>query len=145
VDYYKNSQNSEDINLVQLYFWRWIKNNNKKRVRIKVKAISKRLLRGDFLQSRVFDAKNQSDCRNAEKAIEQCWQYGGVVSYRGVCRLKRMQFLTRFLISQFNLQECWKMDLTRWILYNKQRITSDAMFSYIYSGIYFDWSTVIDW
>ena len=37
-------------------------------------------LRGDFLQTRVFGAQNQSDCRNAEKATEQCWQYGGVVS-----------------------------------------------------------------
>jgi hypothetical protein len=40
----------------------------------------KEVLRGDFLQTRVFGAQNQSDCRNAEKAIEQCWQYGGVVS-----------------------------------------------------------------
>jgi hypothetical protein len=53
------------------------------------------LLRGDFLQTRVFGAQNQSDCRNAEKAIEQCWQYGGVDSCRGVCRLKIMQFLTQ--------------------------------------------------
>ena len=55
----------------------------------------KEVLRGDFLQTRVFGAQNQSDCRNAEKAIEQCWQYGGVVSCRGVCRLKMMQFLTQ--------------------------------------------------
>ena len=42
------------------------------------------ILRGDFLQTRVFGAQNQSDCRNAEKAIEQCWQYGVVVLCRGV-------------------------------------------------------------
>jgi hypothetical protein len=42
------------------------------------------ILRGDFLQTRVFGAQNQSDCRNAEKAIEQYWQYGVVVLCRGV-------------------------------------------------------------